>query len=123
MTSRERVMAALEHREPDRVPIDLSGHRSSGIAAIAYAKLRDYLGLPKRAIRVYDVIQQLAVVDEDVLERFGVDTVELGRGFALDDESWAAWTLPDGTACFVPAWTNIERDGGRWVIRSEGAAG
>jgi len=120
MTSRERVMAALEHREPDRVPIDLSGHRSSGIAAIAYAKLRDYLGLPKRAIRVYDVIQQLAVVDEDVLERFGVDTIELGRGFALDDESWAGWTLPDGTPCFVPAWTNIERDVGRWVIRSEG---
>ncbi|MHC4743174.1 MAG: uroporphyrinogen decarboxylase family protein [Planctomycetota bacterium] len=119
MTSRERVLAALEHREPDRVPIDLSGHRSSGIAAIAYAKLRDYLGLPSRAIRVYDVIQQLAIVDEDVLERFNVDTIELGRGFAQDDDSWTPWTLPDGTPCFVPAWTNIERDGNRWVIRSD----
>ncbi len=118
MRSRERVLAALGHREPDRVPIDLSGHRSSGIAAIAYAKLRDYLGLPVKPIRVYDVIQQLAIVDEDVLDRFNVDTIELGRGFARDEDSWRPWTLPDGTPCFVPTWTNIERDGNRWVIRS-----
>jgi len=36
MTSRERVLAALDHREPDRVPIDFSGHRSSGVAATVY---------------------------------------------------------------------------------------
>ncbi len=118
MNSRERVLAALAHREPDQVPVDLSGHRSSGIAAIAYPKLRRYLGLEPRPIRVYDVIQQLAIVDEDVLERFGVDTIELGRGFALDEASWMPWTLPDGTACFVPSWTRLERDEGRWVIRS-----
>ncbi|MHC4207893.1 MAG: uroporphyrinogen decarboxylase family protein, partial [Planctomycetota bacterium] len=97
MTPRERVLAALEHQETDRVPVDLSGHRSSGIAAIAYPKLREHLSLPPRPIRVYDIIQQLAVVDDDVLDRFGVDTM----------------------ACFVPAWTNIERDGNRWIIRSD----
>ena len=68
MTARERILAALNHHEPDRVPIDLSGHRSSGIMAVAYARLRDFLGLPKRLIRVYDPIQQLAIVDEDVLQ-------------------------------------------------------
>ena len=52
MTSRERVLAAFEHREADRVPLDLSGHRSSGIAAIAYPKLRECLGLPPRPVRV-----------------------------------------------------------------------
>lgn len=118
MTSRERVLAALNHRQTDRVPVDFSGHRSSGIAAIAYPKLREYPDLPPRPVRVYDVIQQLAIVDEDVLDRFGVDTIELGRGFALDDDSWTPWTLPDGTACFVPAWTPLEREEGRWIIRS-----
>jgi len=118
MTHRERVLAALNHREPDRVPIDLSGHRSSGISAIAYPKLRAALGLPPKPIRVYDIIQQLAIVDEDVLERFGVDTIELGRGFALDEDDWADWTLPDGTPCKVPAWSVPEREGSRWVIRS-----
>jgi uroporphyrinogen decarboxylase len=118
MTSRERVLSALNHREPDRVPLDLSGHRSSGIAAIAYAKLRDFLGLPKKPIRVYDPVQQLAIVDEDVLQRFGVDTIELGRAFALTDDCWADWELPDGTPCQMPRWALPERDGNRWVIRS-----
>jgi len=66
MTSRQRVLATLNHREPDRVPMDFGGHRSSGIAAIVYPKLRKHLGLPPKPIRVYDLIQQLAIVDDDV---------------------------------------------------------
>jgi len=119
MNSRERVLAALNHQEPDRVPICFSGHRSSGIAAIAYARLRDYLGLPKRPIRVYDPVQQLAIVDPDVLDLFGVDTVEMGRGFALEDKWWAEWVLPDGTPCLMPAWALPKRQPGRWVLRSD----
>jgi len=119
MTGRERIQTALAHREPDAVPIDLSGHRSSGIAAMAYPRLRAALGLEPRPVRVYDIIQQLAVVDEDVLDRFGIDTIELGRGFARDDADWADWVLPDGTPCLVPAWSMPEREDGRWVLRSE----
>jgi uroporphyrinogen decarboxylase len=119
MTSRERILSALQHKQPDRVPIDFSGHRSSGINAIAYGRLRDYLGLTKRPIRVYDIIQQMAVVDEDVLQRFNVDTIELGRSFAVEDKYWHAWVLPDGTPCQVPTWVRPERDGPRWVIRSD----
>ena len=118
MMPRERVMAAFEHREADRIPIDLSGHRSSGIAAIAYARLRKHLGLPPRPVRVYDPIQQLAIVDADVLEMFGVDAIELGRAFALDDTSWADWVLPDGTPCQMPAWALPERGANEWFLRS-----
>ena len=119
MTSRQRVLAALDHRPPDRTPIDLSGHRSSGISALLYPRLRELLGLPTRPVRVYDPIQQLAIIDDDILERFGVDTIELGRGFAKEDRHWADWTLPDGTPCLMPAWALPERQDGRWVLRSE----
>lgn len=119
MTPRERVLAALEHREPDRVPVDLSGHRSSGIAALAYPRLRACLGLPPTTVRVYDPVQQLAIVDDDVLDRLGVDTVEMGRGFALDETDWADWELPDGTPCKMPAWALPERVDGAWVFRSQ----
>lgn len=119
MTSRERVLEALQHREPDRVPIDFSGHRCSGIAAIAYAKLRRFLALEERPIRVYDPFQQLAMVDDDVLARFGVDTVELSRAFAFDDKQWTDWTLPDGTPCLMLAWALPEREAGAWVLRSK----
>jgi uroporphyrinogen decarboxylase len=120
MLPRDRILAAFSHREPDRVPIDFSGHRSSGVSAIAYAKLRDYLNLQRKPIRVYDPVQQLAIVDDDVLERFGVDTIELGRAFALDDACWADWTLPDGSPCQIPAWALPERSTGEWVLRSKG---
>ena len=118
MTPRERVLAALNHRQPDRVPIDFGGHRSSGIAAIAYAKLRNALGLESRPIRVYDPIQQLAIIDDDVLDRFKVDTIELGRGFAQEDEHWSDWTLPDGTPCQMPQWAMPQREEGQWVLKS-----
>ena len=120
MTSRERVLAALNHQETDRVPVDLSGHRSSGIAAMAYARLRCHLGLEERSIRVYDPVQQLAIIHDDVLDMFGVDCIELGRAFALDDDAWTDWVLPDGTPCQMPSWAAPERDSGGWVLRSAG---
>ncbi len=66
MNPRERVLQSMNFVQPDRVPVDFGAHRSSGIMAIAYARLRDYLGLPKRPLKVYDIPQQLAVLDEDV---------------------------------------------------------
>jgi len=119
MNSRERVLAALNHREPTHVPVDFDGYRSSGIAAIAYIKLRQHLGLPATTVYVYDPIQMLARVDEDVLGRFGADTVEMGRGFPLDDSAWADWLLPDGTPCKMPAWALPERHNGDWVLGSK----
>jgi uroporphyrinogen decarboxylase len=119
MTPRQRILAALNHQLPDRAPIDFGAHRSSGIAAIAYRKLRKALGLPERTTRVYDPVQQLAIIDEDVLKRFRVDAIELGRGFALKDEDWADWVLPDGSPCQMPVWALPEREPGEWVIRSK----
>lgn len=60
MKSRERIQAALAHREPDVVPIDFGGHRSSGVMAQTYVKLRKMLGLSPSTLYVYDFIQQLA---------------------------------------------------------------
>jgi uroporphyrinogen decarboxylase len=115
-TSRERVMAAVNHRDPDRIPIDLSGHRSSGMMAIAYNKLKQHLGITSGDIYVYDFVQQLAIVEPEVLDRFGVDTVELGRGFALSPEDWREWVLPDGTPCKIPAFINPVKENGDWHI-------
>ncbi len=119
MTSRERVLTTMNHQEPDQVPIDFGGYRSSGIAAIAYKNLREYLGLPAKTIYVYDIPQQLAIIDDDVLERFGVDTIEMGRGFSLGESDWQDWTLPDGTPCKVPVWINLEPSDNGWIIRSK----
>lgn len=73
MTSWERVKAALEHREPDRVPFDLGGSVLTGMHKTAYQALRRYLGLPERDIDIYDPVQQLARIHHDVIEKLHVD--------------------------------------------------
>ena len=115
-TSRERVLQAVSHHQPDRVPIDFSGHRSSGIMAIAYKELKQYLGITSGDIYVYDFVQQLAIVEPDVLDRFQVDTIELGRGFSLKPTDWRDWILPDGTPCKIPAFINPVKINDDWHI-------
>jgi uroporphyrinogen decarboxylase len=73
MLARERVLMALNHEEPDRVPIDLGSTPVTGICRNAYSDLLSRLGLDERDILTVDVLQQLAGVDEDVLEALGVD--------------------------------------------------
>ena len=93
MNSRERVMAALHHKVPDRVPIDLGGMRATGITALAYRQLKEHLGIAEGDIYVYDTGQQLAVVESPILDLFGLDVVPLD----LDQlQGWQPYTLPDG---------------------------
>ena len=93
MNSRERILTALRHQEPDRVPIDLGGMRSTGITALAYRRLKEHLGITEGDIYVYDTGQQLAVVEPSILNLFGVDVVPLD----LDQlRGWQPYTLPDG---------------------------
>lgn len=79
MNSRERVLTTLNHREPDRVPFDMGGTVLTGINVKAYTALRDYLGLPRIEPTIVDVVQQLAQVDDDVLDRLGVDVKNVGK--------------------------------------------
>lgn len=116
MTGRERILAALEHRQPDRVPIDFGGHRSSGTSAIGYARLKKHLGIAGGDIYVYDMVQQLAIIEPEVLDRFQVDTIELGRAFLTNPADWKPWQLPDGTPCKIPAYQGIEREGDDWYL-------
>ncbi|HUT51765.1 MAG TPA: uroporphyrinogen decarboxylase family protein [bacterium] len=119
MKPRERVLAALDHREPDVAPIDFGGHRSSGINAMAYGRLKKALGITSGHVYVYDMVQQLAIVEPAVLDAFGVDCIELGRGFMQDDAEWQDWTLPDGTACKIPGYVHLERRGGDTFLKAE----
>jgi len=119
MTSRERIRCALKHQQPDRVPIDFGGHRSSGIAAIAYARLKKALGITTGDIYIHDMIQQLAIVEPEVLDMIGGDVVELGRAFMTEDSAWKDWVLPDGTPCKIPACMNVQRREGDWYLLSD----
>ena len=122
MNARERVIAAIEHREPDRVPIDLGSTPSSGISAIAYAGLKRHLGLESRGhTRVYDVVQQLAQPEDFILDRLGIDALDIGRTFNRADSDWYDITMVDGTAAQYPRWFHPEKlPDGSFVARQHG---
>ena len=111
MNARERVLTALNHKEPDHVPFDMGGTVVTGIQAKAYRRLRDYLGLPKKDVVIVDMLQQLAQVDDDVMDLMGVDMrnvsprstasfkIELketddGRYTYFYDEYQIGWRMP-----------------------------
>lgn len=85
MNSRERVLAALEHREPDRVPCDLAGMHCTGIHVKAYRALCAYLGIDPEPIQFLDVIQQVVVPKRELLEMLQVDTRGL---YPLCSHNW-----------------------------------
>ena len=119
MTSRERVLKAIAHQETDRVPIDFDGMRSTGIMAIAYNKLKAHLGMSHDTLQ-YDVVQGLAMPDDEMLDRFGVDVINLGRPWHLAPSYWKPWTLCDGSEAKVPTWFDPEPDGdGGWIVRGD----
>jgi uroporphyrinogen decarboxylase len=118
LTSRERVHAALSHREPDRIPIDLGGFQT-GIHRRAYEALLGHLGLAEDIV-VLDPVQQLAVPSETVLRRFHADvrylTAHGPDGFGggievneragrrwhdLRDEFGVVWSMPDDQMLYM----------------------
>lgn len=85
MNSRERLLTTLDHREPDRIPFDLGSTQVTGIHVVAYRGLRQVLGLPRVEPHLCDSIQQLALPDDDVIEKLGVDVRGL---FPLNSHNW-----------------------------------
>jgi len=124
MHSRERVLAALDHREPDRVPIDMGSNLTSGIMAHALDRLRRHLGLERRPVRVHEVFQMLGEVEMDVVERLGADILPvepLVQFFGLRRENWKPWKLWDGTEVMVPGQFDVEVDAeGGWLLHTAG---
>lgn len=116
MNARERVLAAIAHRQPDRVPLDLGATPSSGISASAYNRFKGHIGHPDLPTLVYDVVQQLAQPDIKVLDAIGADVLDVGRVFNDKPSDWKPMTLPDGQGAFYPAWFNPRQDpDGGWT--------
>lgn len=110
-TSFERVKAALEHREADRIPLDIGGTMVSGININTMCRLREHLGFTAPA-RVHDRVTQVAATNDDLVDRLGIDvknvwpnaptnpglSQELGIQDGYDrliDEFGMGWQKPD----------------------------
>ena len=104
MTSRERVRKVLNHEEADRMPIDFGAMRSTGMTAVAYNNLKKYLGLNTETTKIYDIWQQLAEPEMNLIERFHGDVVQLHRlapSFNIPIDEWKMGADVEGTPSLV----------------------
>jgi hypothetical protein len=113
MNSRQRVVAALNHQQPDWVPLDLGGSAVTGMHASSLYHLRQTLGLdpPGTPVRVVEPYQMLGEVRPDLIQALGIDVVGLGSRwnmFGFENTDWKRWTLFDGTPVLVPGAFNTQ---------------
>jgi len=113
MSSRERVEAALAHRAPEGVPLDLGGTMVTGIHVSCVAALRRHYGLETHPVKAIDPGQMLGEVDEELKRILGVDVEGVFRRmtrFGFPAENWKTWRLPDGLEVLVPGRFNVTLD-------------
>ncbi len=115
VSSRERVNAALSHKQADRVPLDLGGSGTTGMHVDSVYLLRQALRLdpPDTPVKVIDPFQMLGEIAPDLVAALGVDVLPLAKpvtdfGFRL--EGWKPWTTFAGTPVLVPEGFNTEPD-------------
>jgi hypothetical protein len=121
--SRQRVLATLAHREPDRVPVDFGSTGVTGIHVSCVAALRDHYGLEQRPVKIHEPYQMLGLVEEDLQQALGLDVEGAFRrktlfGFPIGD--WKPWRL-NGLDVLVPGRFEVDEDAnGDTVIYPEG---
>jgi Uroporphyrinogen decarboxylase (URO-D) len=112
-TARDRIRTCLQHRQPDRVPLDLGGTFVTGIHVSCVAALRRHYGLEGGPVKVIDPGQMLGEIAEDLKAVMGVDT-EAVRGrmtrFGFPAADWKLWRMYDGLEVLVPGGFNVSID-------------
>ncbi|MEI6422471.1 MAG: uroporphyrinogen decarboxylase family protein [Lentisphaerota bacterium] len=113
MTSREILRRALNH-EPGPVPVDFGSTAVTGMHCSCVADLRSYFGLEKRPVKVCEPYQMLGLIEDDLLDAIGVDTVGvLPRNsiFGFPNDKWKAWRAPWGQELLVSGDFNTVKKG------------
>jgi hypothetical protein len=123
MTSKERVLTALNHSQPDAVPFDLGATAVTGIHVTCVAALRDYYGLEKRPVKIHEPYQMLGWVDEDLKQVLKLDlegVIPRNTMFGFPVEDWKPWKF-GSLEVLVPGKFNVTIDkNGDTLIYPEG---
>ena len=124
MTPRERVQKALNHEQPDQVPVEFGATPTTGIHVTVVAALRDHYGLEQRPVKVNEPYQMLGLVEEDLQQALGIDVDGFGpRGtiFGFPNENWREYRLPWGQEALVSRhFQTTQDDSGDLLIYPQG---
>lgn len=124
MTSRERMQATLNHKQPDRITVDFGGTCDTTMHVSCIEGLREYYGLEKRPVTVVDVYIMAGMIDPDLAQVLGVDTAPAyprGTMFGFARDKVKEWKNPQGQILLVPEDFNPQDDGkGGYYVHPHG---
>ena len=119
MTSKERLRAAIEHRQPDRIPLDFGASFITGIHCSVVENLRRHYKLQPRPVKVCEPYQMLGLVEEDLMDAMGIDTAPIFPNrtiFGFVNENWKPWRTPWGQDVLVSEHFEVdEREDGTYI--------
>ena len=104
MTSRERVVTTLRHRQPDAIPVDFGGTAVTGMHVSCVAALQDHYGLERRPVKVHEPYQMLGFIEEDLKQVLGIDVEGVYAAetlFGFRNENWKPWRMDNGLEVLV----------------------
>ncbi len=105
VSSRDRLRTALEHREPDRIPLDFGSTAVTGVHVTCVAALRRYYGLSLRPVKVHEPYQMLGLVEDDLRAAMGLDVTGVfprKTMFGFPAADWKEWNF-HGLDVLVPS--------------------
>ncbi len=122
--SRKRILDTINHRVPDRMPLDFGGMTSTGMHCSVVAALRDHYGLEKRIIKAYEPYQMLGYIDDDLRDAMGADAapvMPVGSTFGNPIGEWKEWHTQWGQDVLIPKGMEVDRlpEGG-YVVYPQG---
>ncbi len=115
--SKKRMLDAINHRQPDRIPLDFGGTTVTGIHIQAVEALRKHYGLEHRPVKLYEPYQCLGLIEDDLAQCLGTDVVS-AKGplnwFGIENKDWKPWRTPWGQDVLIPTGFNLTygEDGG-----------
>ncbi len=122
-TSRQRLLDSLNHRQPDRIPVDFGGSPVTGIHVSCIAQLRDHFGLDHHPVKVIEPFQMLGEVEDDLRQALGVDVKAVpGRKtmFGFENANWKPWSLNGLPVLVGGEFNTTEAENGDILIYPEG---
>lgn len=122
--SKDRLISSLNHKQPDKIPIDIGSTSVTGIHVLALQNLREYYGLEKRPVKLIEPYQMLGEIENDLAEILHLDVNGiLARNtlFGFPNENWKEFRTHWGQLLLVPGAFKTKTDqNGDLVIFPEG---
>ena len=121
MTGKERIRTVIGHKAADRIAVDFGSCAVTGIHCNALAGLRRYYGLDDHPVYVHEPGQMLGLVEDDLAEVLGIDTVGCfapKNAIGVLNTDWKEYRMPWGQVVMLPAKmvdSFTEKDGGLYT--------